>query len=107
MATLQQIYQIRYTTTGLLHRATAAVMHIADYILTTEAGGTTNHANRVIWATQAVGDPLAKALQMMVHIATNGTIGAEFNPSAGDEGVPDADIQFVVETLVNTYATGA
>lgn len=106
-ATLFDIYTIRFSTTGIYHRTVGSVMKLADYILTTEDAATENHANRVIWATQTVANPPSKADQMMAHISVNGTILAGYDPKAPDEGVKDADIDYVVNTLCNTYATGA
>lgn len=105
-ATLYDIYTIRYSTTGVLHRTIGAVMKLADTILTTEPADTPNHANRVIWATEAVADPTSKASQMLSHIAVNGTVLGEFDPTAANEGIPDGDIEFIVGSLSNTYATG-
>jgi hypothetical protein len=106
MATLNQIYALRYSTTGVFHRATASVMKLADYILTTEPANAANHANRVTWAHAAAADPEAKARQIMNSLAVNGTVAGEYNPAAPDEGVPDADIDYVVGVSVDLYATG-
>jgi len=72
----------------------------AAYDILNEDAGTANHANRVIWANQTLADAKSKAEQMMWGLVTNATIAA-----AGDAAT-DNDIQFVVNSYINSFAQG-
>lgn len=98
MATYIELYNMKE---HFERRATIAVLKIADYILTAEGSGVANHANRVIWATAALQDPEAKARQLIYSVLANGDV------QTGGEAVADSVIQYVVETKVDGYATGA
>jgi len=65
-----------------------------------EDAGTANHANRLIWADEAKANRKAKALEMLGEVLENATLAAD------PEGAADNDIQFVVNSLIDTYATG-
>jgi hypothetical protein len=92
-------YNLRYESANLLNRTTVAVAKAA-YDILNEDPGYTNHANRVIWARQALGDTKSKAEQMMWGVVTNATIAA-----AGDDAT-DNDIQFVVNSYIDSFAQG-
>jgi hypothetical protein len=100
MATYNQIYNLKVSG-SLLNRTAVACMKTADYILTTEAGGATNHANRVIWAKAALLDPESKAKQLMWAVLSNGDV-----QSQGEE-VADATIQYIVDVKLDLFATGS
>ena len=55
MATLQQIYDLRYQSGTLKPRVTAAVAKAAQDVMN-EPTNTSNHAARVAWATVALND---------------------------------------------------
>lgn len=92
-------YNLRYTSANLKNRTVVAVAKAAYDILNEDAG-TANHANRVIWANQALADAQGKAEQMMWGLVTNATIAA-----AGDAAT-DNDVQFVVNSYINSFAQG-
>ena len=106
MATLLQIYDIRYDG-GLKKRVIASIAKMAMYIITTESVGTTNHAERVIWAMDALTNTPQAAEKMMWAIAQNPTISAAFftDPDAPDStNVTDTDIDYVVNVSVDPIA---
>lgn len=97
MATYIELFNMK---DHFMRRATIAVLKIANYIRTVEGSGVTNHANRLIWANQAIADPESKAREMVYQILANATI------QSNGEAAPDTDVQWVVEDCLNTYATG-
>jgi hypothetical protein len=104
--TLIDRYRLRFATTGIRQRVIGACLKEATAILV-EATNTANHANRVIWANQVISNPEPKADQMMAQVATNATVLTSYNPLTANEGVTDGDLEFIVGSAVNTYATGA
>jgi hypothetical protein len=98
MATYVELYNMK---DHFVRRATIAALKIADYILTVEGAGVENHANRVIWANQAISDPETKARQFLYQILANATV------QAAGEAALDSDIQWIVEDKLNGWATGA
>jgi hypothetical protein len=98
MATFSEIYSIRYDNEDLKKRTTAAVAKVAMYIITTEDGGTANHAERVLWANNALSNTPMAAEKMMWAIAQNTTINSD--PAA----TTDNDIEYVVNVTVDPFA---
>lgn len=96
---LIDIYKAIYENTDFEKRVSAACFIAARDILVEDAG-TANHANRIIWATAAQKNCKAMGGVMVVDVLKNGTIAADV------AGASDNDIQFVVNSLVDTYATG-
>lgn len=99
MATLSQLYSLRYSSDGLRNRLTAACATAAQDVLN-ESTGTSNHEQRVKWAYAALANAPAMAESMMWGLIGNATI-----QTAG-EAATDGDIQFVCNGLINTYAAG-
>lgn len=99
MATYAQIASLRESG-NIQSRVKVAVVKAAVDILAEDVG-TTNHANRVIWAKAALADCAPKVEQMLWHIALNASI------QSSGEGCSDNDLQFVVNGMIDTYATGA
>jgi hypothetical protein len=104
--TLQQIYTLRYSTTGVYNRVVGACLKAAAAIIN-ESAGTSNHANRLIWANACLSDPHVKARQIMSEISLNATIQTAYNPASANEGVTDNDLEFVTNSSIDKYATGA
>lgn len=100
MATLQEVYNLRYEATALKSRVVAAVAKAAQDVLN-EDPSTANHANRVLWAQDALRDAKGAGETMMWGVVGNATI------QAAGEAATDGDIQFVVNGLIDTFATGA
>lgn len=100
MATLNELWNLRYTTDTLRTRVTAACAKAAWDVLYEDAG-TANHANRILWAADVWRDAPAMAERMMWGVCANATV------QANGEATTDADLQNAVNALINTFATGA
>lgn len=92
-------YNLRYQTVTLKNRAMVAVAKAA-YDILNEDPGYANHANRIIWARQALANAAGKAEEMLWGIVTNPTI------AAAGESATDNDIQFVVNSYIDSFAQG-
>lgn len=90
-------YSVRYENTNLKKRVVAAVAKAAMDVIY-EDPGTANHANRLIWANNAMQNTASSAEKMMWGIAQNATI------SADPDNATDNDIQFVVNSLIDAIA---
>lgn len=100
MATYQELFDLRRNQ-ALLDKITVAVQIAAETIYA-EAGGTTNHANRVIWAREATQHPRAMAeVCMSLVLAAN-----KSNSVAQITGAADSAIQTNVDNLVDDLADG-
>lgn len=100
MAGYVDTYYLMHSDGDLWRKAEVACFKAACDILN-ESGGTTNHANRLVWAHATLLDPAASAAEMKYSILQNATI-----QSAGDAST-DNDVQFVVNGLIDSFATGA
>lgn len=98
--TLYYIWQNAISAERLWRQAYVAIRKAAIAI-ENEGGGTANHANRATWATAAKADPDSKVNEMKASILDNATIAADPN------GATDNDVQFVVNSLIDSFATGA
>lgn len=65
-----------------------------------EGGGTPNHTNRLLWAVSVKENSKDMARQMMASILSDVTISVDVSAAT------DAVIQIVVNSLIDTYATG-
>lgn len=81
----------------LKNRVASAIAKAAQDVLN-EDPGTTNHANRVIWANSALLDARSVAERMMWGVVGNATI------QTSGEASTDNDIQFVINGLIDTFA---
>jgi len=97
MATLAEVFNLHATAAGLRNRVAAAVAKAAMDVLN-EDSGTTNHANRVIWAKDALVNADSVATRMMWGVLGNATI------QSNGEASSDNDVQYVVNGLINTFA---
>ncbi len=88
-------YQL--TENGTFRHKLQMAVWIAAVDVTNEPVGTVNHANRLQWANKMLRGPMDTDVMRKVAIraSANATIGA-----AGEAAL-DADIQFVVNGLVN------
>jgi len=78
---------------------------VAAYAIVNEDGGTANHANRLIWANAILGGEAADVrskveAHMKYAIASNATL------QASPTDIDDNGIQFIVNSQINTFATG-
>lgn len=97
MATLSGIYDLRYNELGLRKRVVAAIAAASQDILN-EDDTTSNHENRVIWARNSLNNAHNAAEEMMWGVVGNASIQTNGNSSS------DNDIQFVVNSLIDTFA---
>lgn len=100
MTTLLNIYNLYTGSANLRNRTFAAVLVLANYILS-EAPSTENHAARLVWAKAALISPNTAVSEMMPALVTNGTIA-----NAG-ESATDNDIEWVVGNRVSEIAAAA
>jgi len=77
----------------------AALKSAAD--IRNEDAGTDNHANRMVWAQSVEQDPKAMVMEMRYRIMENATI------QAAPTEATDNDVQFVVSSLIDDFATGS
>lgn len=100
MATYAQLYDIGVNN-ALLDSVTAAVALQADAIRL-ESAQTANHANRLVWAKQALSEPRAMAAKMMWSVLAQ---KASLTP-AQIRQLDDASVLSAVEATVDLFATG-
>jgi hypothetical protein len=103
MATLQQIYDIRYGPTGLLPRVAAACMVVARDVVN-EDPGTANHDLRLNWAQHAIDDPQRAGGQMMTAVALSDAAQTRYDPGKPDLGLDDDSILAIVATTIERSA---
>lgn len=66
MATYDELLTIATSSTGTaLQRRVRVAVVVACDVIRLEAAGTTNHANRLVWAKATLADPDAAAEKMM------------------------------------------
>lgn len=82
----------------------ASALAVAAVQVLNEATNTTNHAARLVWASSILATakaPLEAANQVIWGVLGNTTIQAELVATGT---AVDGDVQFQVDSLVNTYA---
>jgi hypothetical protein len=90
-------------TVGWQDRVRYAAIKAAVAVMA-ESAGTASHTQRVTYAKSVLAG-LIDIFSMSIGVATNPTIFAELNPTATPNyGVPDADIEFTVNSLYNAFA---
>lgn len=75
----------------------------AAWAIRNEDAGTTNHANRIVWANGILASKqgmVDAATEMFLYFLSNATIQTNGDAST------DNDIEFVVNSLVDTLAVG-
>lgn len=101
MATYAELLTIASTSSGeaLRNRIRVGVVVAAD-VIRAEAPGTANHANRLIWARQALNNPDAEAQRMLwAVLAQNRAFTV-----AQITGADDATVQTAVNAAVDLLA---
>jgi hypothetical protein len=97
MSTLIQIYALVEGSSELKQRFLSARLKAAWDILNEDAG-TVNHTSRLTWANGIIDNFKNKADAEFARFLSNTTIQANAGSST------DNDVQFVVNSLINTYA---
>lgn len=97
MATYLEYFNLRYTDANLKDKATTAISFKA-YAVLGEDPGTSNHANRLIWANRVLTgqESISEAEKFMWPMLY---IGIDGNSA-------DGDISSAVSSLVDLFATG-
>jgi len=99
---LIDVYHALKADSAVKQRFVGAVVTAASQVLT-EDEATVNHANRLIWANDVHTNPESVANQMWPSALTNATVLA--GVAEGSE-VTDNDLQWVCNSLIDTFATG-
>jgi len=100
MATYQELFDLR-NNQELLDKVRVAVIVAAETIYA-EAGGVTNHANRLIWAREASIKPGQMAQVFMTSVLVANKSATVVNIV----GAADAAIQTNVDNAVDDFANG-
>lgn len=101
MATYAELLTASENTT-LTNKIRVAVIIAAESVRN-EAGATTNHANRMIWAKAVFANPLQEAQRMLwAVLAQNQSFTL-----AQITGATDAATQTAVNAAIDVFATGA
>jgi hypothetical protein len=101
MATYLELRQL-YGNGDLLNRIEVAAIIAADAVRVEDAG-TTNHANRLLWAKATFTSSRSVAEQMLkALLAANKDLTV-----AQLTGATDASLQTAVNNAVNIFATGS
>jgi hypothetical protein len=105
MATLRELYDIWADDGNLEARFLGAALKAAQAI-DNEDPGTTNHANRVLWANEILGGDSGTVRQRARELLRR---GIAWNATFQSQGtaISDSDIEFIVSSLLNDVATGA
>lgn len=102
MATYAELLAIRTTTGGpLLDKIKIAVIIACDKIRQ-EAGATTNHANRLLWARATLIDSDTAANRMLLAVLAQNVA----QTSAAILAASDAAVQTAVDAAVDLLAQG-
>jgi hypothetical protein len=86
-----------------LQRVTVAVGKAAVDVRA-EDPATQNHEARMRWATQALQQTDQMAFTMRWGVVSNATIAAAIQANPANPAISDGDLQFVVNSLVDTFA---
>lgn len=100
MATFDELLAAASNTPLFNHVRVATFVAATDIM--TEDAGTTNHANRLIWAKQVFQNPDAAGLKMMYPVLAQ-------NRSAPINSIINADdatVLTAVKAAINVFATG-
>lgn len=90
---------------NVINQIAGALMTAAAQIFN-EGTSAPDHANRLLYARYVFQSPLQAAAFMAPGIFSNSTIASEAGGAVGASGTPfpDNDVQFVVNSIITTYA---
>ncbi len=100
MATYQELFDLRINQV-LLDKVTVAVVVAAETVYA-EAGGVTNHANRIIWARETMINPSGMARVFMGPVL----VANKAATTANIIGATDSAIQTNVDDVIDDFADG-
>lgn len=92
-------YSVRYYIPSLQHQTEVAVITAAGQIKN-EDPGAPDHANRLLWADWAICNSALAYVAFMWPVSTNPSIIASVTTDPTGAGVPDGDVQFVVNSNI-------
>lgn len=107
MSTRAQQAQV-IKTAATLDQLAGALLAAAVQVVN-ESAGQPNHANRVLFANLILLNPQSAAVTMAPALMTNATLAGQAGNVPGASGTPfsDSDVDFVVASLYDVYATQA
>ena len=97
-------YAIRYSTPHLSQQTEVAVVTAAINIQN-EDPATADHANRLRWANWAIPNSSVAWAPFAWPVANNPSIISNITADPSGQGVPDSDVQFVVNSYVEIVVT--
>lgn len=101
MATYDELLSIATSATGTaLQRRVRVAVVVACDVIRLEAGATTNHANRLLWAKATLQDPERAAGQMLYAVLAQNRTFTQAQILAAD----DATVQTAVNAAVDLLA---
>jgi len=100
MATYKELYNL-WQSSAMLNKLRVAVV-VAAHTIAGEDPGTSNHANRVIWAAEALVSPDTKAQEMWKYLLAQ----SKDLTTEQIQGASDTLIQSAVDGVVNLFARG-
>lgn len=100
MATYTDLYNL-FSDAELRNKITVAVI-VATETVRNEAPATANHANRLLWAKEALTNPSAMGSNMYLAVLAQN----KSSTVAQIQNATDAVIQTNVENVIDIFATG-
>jgi hypothetical protein len=97
MSTLLDLYNLRYQSSSLKNRVTAALAVEAQHVLTEDAA-TPNHALRLVWAKSVLANTQQEAEKFIWAVL------GQTDMYDKKEGASDEEVQKAVSGLVDTFA---
>lgn len=94
---LKELYEATIGQNDFWKQVAGAIITAARDIQN-ESSGTEKHTERLAWAEKALENPKATARDMLPEVLKNATIKADVANAVDD------DVQFVVNSLINTFA---
>ena len=92
------VYNSATTASSNLRKQTTVAIRVAATDVINESDGTTNHPARLAWAIAVQKATDSWVDRMIWSVLENGTI------AASPESAVDADVQFVINSLVDSYS---
>lgn len=102
MASFSDIATIAYDDATFRRRVSYALT-VAAISAYNESTGTTGHVARATFATKVLASQF-DLHGVVLGVLTNTTIAAEANSATVGNSVPDADIQFAINSIFNALA---
>jgi len=97
-------YAIRYSTPHLSQQTEVSVV-TAAVAIQNEDPATADHANRLRWANWAIPNSSVAWIPFAWPVANNASIVQKVTEDPSGQSVPDSDVQFVVNSYVETVIT--